>query len=100
MKEKAPESSGEFRLSGSVEGVCIAGAGYYEKGILQQPIPTSKTRSFRRFEFELTVRLEDKPEIRVTNVANDSQVLPVKAAKSDAEWQETYEDRYHGLRDR
>lgn len=63
-------------------------------------IAVSKTRSFRRFEFEIQSSLQNEPEIRAFNVANQSANVPIKAARSDAEWQETYEDRYHGLRER
>ena len=98
VKERAPESEGMFRISGSIEGVCISEAGYFEKGIKKQPIATSKTRSFRRFEFEIEARLEDKPEIHATNVTGETESIPVRAAKSEAEWQETYQERYHDLR--
>ena len=58
-------------MTGEVEGVCLQEAGYFEYGRKRGNIPVSTSANFRRFQFEVTAKPSERPEIRVYNVNGD-----------------------------
>lgn len=65
-------------IRGSVEGVCIQEAGYFENGRKVEEIPVQTRRQFGRFNFELRARRDRNPEVRVYNTAGESDVIPLR----------------------
>lgn len=61
----------KYKIRGEIEGVCLAEAGYFERGRKRENISLVTTRDFRRFEFEVTVHASQSPEIRAYNVNGD-----------------------------
>ena len=66
-----------YKVRGAVEGVCIVEAGYFEKGHKAEEIPTVRTESFRRYEFEVIAQGDRQPEIRVYNLNGDPDVYEI-----------------------
>lgn len=67
----------KYKVRGSVEGVCLIEAGYFEYGNKRDNIPVSTSRNFKRFEFEIAVRASEKPEIRVYNINGDMDFIEI-----------------------
>lgn len=67
-----------MRVSGSIEGVCLVEAGYFEDGRKVESIHTSAQRRFQRYAFDITGHISPTSELRVTNAAGDSDVKSVK----------------------
>lgn len=74
----------KYKVRGEVEGVCLGEAGYFEYGRKRQNIPVATTRNFRRFEFEVTVKSSERPEIRVYNVNGDMDYVSIAPEAYDA----------------
>ena len=68
----------KYRVSGSVEGLCLVEAGYFERGRKQEDIRVAPVKSFRRFEFEVEARADREPEIRVYNVNGDRDIVSIE----------------------
>ncbi len=75
----------KYRVRGSVEGVCLVEAGYFESGRKKEEIPVAPGPSFHRFEFEVEVRGDRDPEIRVYNVNGDSAFARVEDELDDSQ---------------
>lgn len=90
----------KLKVSGSVEGVCLAEAGSYENGRPEDPIRVSPQRNFKRFDFDVYVKGDKNPEIRVYNTAGDSAVVRVEGEDEyrddNDRYRERYDDRYRG----
>ena len=56
------------RIYGSVEGICLIEAGYFEYGKKVSEIPISTQKGFSRYEFNFQIRPDHNPEIRVYNI--------------------------------
>ncbi len=73
--------SGSYRnqetVRGSVEGVCVQEAGYFEDGKKVSEIEIETNREFQRFDFEIRIRKDRYPEIRAYNSAGESFILPL-----------------------
>ncbi len=63
-------------IAGSVEGICLVEAGYFENGGLREKVKINPTRAFRRMNFSFRGRPDQRPEVRVYNVLGDSDSLP------------------------
>jgi hypothetical protein len=74
--------SQEEQVSGTIEGVCLIEAGYFEDGRKISDIPVVTLRDFRRFEFSTKVNLSKGGEIRAYNVNGLRESQPVLAAES------------------
>lgn len=74
LRTRTPLSD-RAEASGAVEGRCLVEAGYYEFGRLKEAIPVTATKDFRRFEFEIDVRRDRNPEIRVYNSAGEYDLM-------------------------
>ncbi|MBX7137170.1 MAG: hypothetical protein K1X83_04230 [Oligoflexia bacterium] len=70
--------SDRYKVSGTVEGICLAEAGLFENGKLTQRIRLRTAPTLKRYEFSITARLDDVPEIRVYNVNGDRDVYQVQ----------------------
>lgn len=68
------------RVSGTIEGACLAEAGYFERGHLEKKVAVKTTRDFERINFTVEVRPQVAPEIRVYNTVGDSDVYRVEVA--------------------
>ena len=69
--------SDHYIVIGAIEGVCPIEAGYFEDGRRKEAIPIVTNRAFSRFEFELPIRRDRYPEIRVYNAAGERDIVPV-----------------------
>jgi len=68
----------KYKVFGSVEGMCLVEAGYFEGGRKMSDIRVAPTRDFRRFEFEVVVRGDEFPELRVYTINGDREVRPLE----------------------
>ena len=93
----------KYKVSGSVEGICLVEAGYFEQGRKVHEIPVATTRDFRRYDFQVEVRASRDPEIRVYNTAGDYDVVDIDPGEEDGgedDWDRDRGDRYDYDRDR
>lgn len=67
----------KLKVRGEIEGVCLAEAGYFEAGRKRENIPVNTMRDFRRYEFEVTVRPSERPEVRVYNINGDMDYVQI-----------------------
>lgn len=74
-------------------------AGSYENGRREDPIRVYPRRSFQRFDFDVYVKGDKNPEIRVYNIAGDSAAMRVQGDESDDRDDRWYGDRYPDRRD-
>lgn len=79
----------KYRVFGSVEGICLVEAGYFENSTLKQKFNIGTTTSFRRFNFETVIRKSRNPEIRVYNSQglSDSLYIDPELYGSDGYYQ-------------
>lgn len=82
-KRTGSNYDGTYRVRGSVEGVCLADAGYFENGKKASTIPVTTTPKLTRREFEVRARGRFSPEIRVYNVNGDVAVIPILPEQDD-----------------
>jgi hypothetical protein len=61
--------------------VCISEAGLFENGRRVERIPTATDPRFQRFEFEVTTRLDERPEIRAYNTDGDRDIADITDAR-------------------
>lgn len=66
-----------YKVYGSFEGICLQEAGYFENGHLKQKFPVAVSRQFRRSEFEVKIRGDKNPEIRVYNVLGERSIYEI-----------------------
>lgn len=59
---------GKFKVNGAIEGNCIQSAYYFENGEKKSSLSVETSRSFKRFNFDLTSDQSLKPEIRVVTL--------------------------------
>lgn len=78
--------SEKYKVKGSIEGVCLAEAGYFEQGRKVEDFKFQTTPAFARYEFEVTVRASKRPEIRVYNSNGERDVHVVNATGSREQW--------------
>jgi len=69
---------------GSVEGICVQEAGYFERGAKVSEISVQTTRQFKRFNFNIRFRRDREPEIRVYNSAGDSDVISLTDSRRNS----------------
>jgi hypothetical protein len=62
----------KVKVEGTIEGVCISEAGLFEDGDKKEEIRVTMVPEFRRYEFEVRTKINRDPEIRVYNIAGDS----------------------------
>jgi hypothetical protein len=67
--------SDRYRITGSVEGVCLVEAGLFEEGEKVENIPIATSRDFRRFQFDVKARTGEAPEIRAYNINGQRDVI-------------------------
>lgn len=89
----------KIKVSGSVEGVCLVEAGSYENGRQEDPIRVYPRRTFQRFDFDVYVKGDKNPEIRVYNSAGDSAAMRVEGEDSEDRDDRWYGERYPDRRD-
>lgn len=58
----------EFKVGGTIEGICIVEAGYYEDGERVFELPVSVSRQYRSYSFAFDFHAEKSPQIRVIGV--------------------------------
>lgn len=83
----------QYRAQGSVEGVCLVEAGYFESGRKQQLFRIRTDRNFQRFEFDVVIKPDKNPEIRVYNVNGASDVYRIDPGEFDDQWKSDYPRR-------
>jgi hypothetical protein len=93
VKSRGGVFDDKYRVYGSVEGVCLAEAGYFENGYKRESIPVAMRRDFGRYEFEIDARADRYPEIRVYNAAGDRQIVRINP---DGYYDGFRRDRYAG----
>ena len=71
----------KLKVRGYVEGICLAEAGGYENGRRVASIPLTKTASFKRFEFAVTVDGRSNPEIRGYNINGERDIYEVESTR-------------------
>jgi len=62
-------------VKGTVEGICLQEAGYFERGQKVEAISVQTTRQFKRFNFSTRFRRDREPEIRVYNTAGENDII-------------------------
>ena len=82
--ETSSKGGDKVRVTGAVEGVCLAEANLYEDGRPQRPIAITTVDSFRRFEFEITTKLHRDPEIRVYNAAGARDIAHITLGERES----------------
>lgn len=82
----------KYKVNGSVEGMCLIEAGYFEGERKVSDIPVSPSRDFRRFEFEVTVRGDEFPELRVYTINGDREIRPLDRRDFEASSGDRYRD--------
>lgn len=86
----------KYKVFGSVEGMCLIEAGYFESGRKVSEIRVAPSREFRRFEFEVVVRGDEFPEIRAYTINGDREVRPLERRDLEGDYRdrEGSDDRY------
>ena len=67
-----------YRVRGSFEGKCLTEGGYFENDRKATSVQVRTTTNFDRFEFDLRVRADMNPELRVYNINGERAVYPVQ----------------------
>lgn len=83
----------KYKVFGSVEGMCLVEAGYFEGGRKVSDIKVAPTRDFRRFDFEVTIRGDEFPELRAYTINGDREVRPLDRRDLEGDYRERREDR-------
>ncbi len=78
--------SDKYKVKGSVEGVCLAEAGYFEQGRKVQDFKIFTTPIFERYEFEVTARGGRHPEIRAYNTNGERYIYSVNSKSPPDIW--------------
>ena len=66
-----------YRVYGSIEGTCVLEAGYYQHDRLQKKFNIPMNKEFGRYEFNIQVRGDKNPEIRVYNIHGDRDSITI-----------------------
>lgn len=66
-----------YTIFGTIDGVCLKEAGYYEQGELQKAINLTTSPYYQSISFTLTARKGRTPEIRVGTITGDGRSSPV-----------------------
>lgn len=69
--------SGKYRIEGSVRGICVEEAGYFEGGRLKKAFNFPLSDNYRREEFSVQVRGGKRGEIRITSVNGQEDSIMV-----------------------
>ena len=72
--------AGHFKVEGSVAGLCVEEAGYYEKGKLKERIQFPLSDQYKRLDFNVRVRTGERGEIRVFTSDGLDQTISVDQA--------------------
>ncbi len=76
--EKAGISfEGNYRVKGTVEGICIIEAGVFKEGRKVRAIGVSAQPNFYRYPFSVLIKKDENPQIRVYNINGESDIAPV-----------------------
>jgi hypothetical protein len=90
----------KYKVFGSVEGMCLVEAGYFEGGRKVSNIPVGPTRDFRRFEFEVTIRGDEFPELRAYTINGDREVRQLDRRDLEGDYRDRREDDRYDRYDR
>jgi hypothetical protein len=90
----------KYKVFGSVEGMCLVEAGYFEGGRKVSNIPVAPTRDFRRFEFEVTIRGDEFPELRAYTINGDREVRQLDRSDLEGDYRDRREDDRYDRYDR
>lgn len=74
IKKSGNPLKDKYTVWGSIEGVCIVEAGYYEYGELKRNVSFRTSPGFGRYEFKFLIRKGKNPQIRVYNMRGDRNV--------------------------
>lgn len=77
VKKSGPALGGIYKVTGTIEGVCLVDAGYFERGRKATNISVATTPKLTRREFQVRARGAFSPEIRVYNVNGDVTIVPI-----------------------
>ncbi len=72
--------SGKYKVEGSIRGVCIAEAGYFENGRLRESVEIPLSDLFSRREFKFKVQSGRRGEIRVTTIDGQENFIDIDSA--------------------